>query len=235
MSSERRRVAVVTGASSGIGKATAELLCERGVSVIGIARRFADTETTRHADVGDEPSVAEAFRGIVERFGRLDILVNCAGVVTKNGPLEVSVNEWEAVLRTNVIGTYLCCRQALLTMRAQRYGRIVNISSVAGRAYSATASLAYTSSKYAVIGLTRQLAANFGKEGITVNCVCPSETRTEMLLRNVSATRLSTMEAAHPLGRLAEPREIAQAVSFLAQEEASYLNGAVIDVNGGLL
>ncbi len=235
MSSPKVRVAVVTGASSGIGKATWELLRERGMTAVGISRTLPNRNGSYRCDIRNEASVNRAFRQIAKRFGRIDILVNCAGVASKKDPLSVSIQEWEQVLRTNLIGSYLCCREAIPFMRRRRYGRIVNISSIAGRSYSRSASVAYTSSKYALIGLTRQLAVAFGREGIRINCVCPSETKSEMLLKNVPARRLKTMASAHPLGRLAEPEEIARVISFLVSDDASYLNGSVIDVNGGLL
>lgn len=235
MSNEERRVAVVTGASRGIGKTTAELLRAQGVTTIGLSRHVVDTAQTRRCDVGDPAVVARVFRAVQRDVGRIDILVNCAGVVTMSDPLEERVEEWEALWRTNVLGAYLCCQEALKPMRAQRAGRIVNLSSIAGRSFSRTASVAYTCSKYAVIGLTRQLAAGCGRDGVTVNCVCPSATRTEMLLANVPPPQLQALAEANPLGRLAEPHEIAQVVAFLVSDAASYLNGAVIDVNGGLL
>jgi 3-oxoacyl-[acyl-carrier protein] reductase len=228
-----RRVAVVTGAASGIGRAVAEVLSAQGMRVVGISRRMRETETTSPCDVTDEQTVAAVFGRIAERFGRLDVLVNGAAIVAKTEPLEVSVREWEETLRTNVIGTYLCCREAIGIMQRQRYGRIVNISSIAGRWVSRSASLAYTCSKYAVIGLTRQLAVRFGQEGITINCVCPSETATELFLQNVPAQRREAIATANPLRRLAEPVEVARVIGFLASEAASYMNGTVVDVNGG--
>ena len=228
-------MAIVTGAASGIGQATAAILRSQSVRVIGVSRRLANTETTMSCDVGDEGSVARVFARVVAQLGRLDILVNSAAIVAKTEPLEVSVEEWESTLRTNVVGTYLCCKHAIAPMRKQRYGRIINISSIAGRSISRSASVVYTSSKYAVIGLTRQLAARFGQEGITINCVCPSETLTELFLKNIPKERQEAMAAANPLRRLAEPEEVARVIAFLASEAASYMNGAVVDVNGGQL
>ena len=235
MSSNGARVAVVTGASTGIGKTAAALLREQGMTTIGLSRHLPDSDTTLQCDIRDEASVARAFTRIAKRVGRIDILVNSAGVVTNGELLSSTVEEWEMVFRTNVIGTYLCCKYALQIMQEQRAGTIVNISSVAGRSYSRTASVPYTSSKYAVIGLTRHLAAGFGKHGIRINCVCPSQTRTEMLEEQLPPAQLDALAKAHPLGRLAEPIEIAQAISFLVSDAASYIHGAVIDVNGGLL
>ena len=235
MSTDRARVAVVTGASSGIGRATVELLRERGVTTLGLSRRLADTDTSLHCDVRDERSVAQAFRRALKRFTRIDLLVNCAGVAMKGDPLAVSVAEWRLAFDTNVLGTYWCCAQALRAMRRRRFGRIVNVSSIAGRSYSRHASVAYTASKYAVIGMTRQLAARFGKDGITINCVCPSETKTEMFMQTVPPARRRGLAARHPMGRLAEPDEVAQVIGFLGSEAASYVNGAIIDVNGGVI
>lgn len=235
MSEPIARVAVVTGASRGIGRATVGLLAGRGVTTIGLARGMADSDRTRQADVSDEEDVAGVFDDIVSAFGRIDILVNCAGVASTGDPLALSVGDWEAVLRTNLIGTYLCCKGALPVMRRQRFGRIVNVASVAGRSYSRTASVAYTASKYGVVGLTRQLAATFGHEGITVNCVAPSQTETEMLVAATTQDQRDALAAANPLGRLAEPLEVAETIAFLASDAASYINGAILDVNGGVL
>ncbi len=235
MSSKGQRVAVVTGASGGIAKATADLLKQQGMAAIGLSRSLEATETTLSCDIKDEDSVANAFSEIAKRFGRIDASINAAAVTTTGEPLSATVKEWEETLRTNVIGTYLCCKYAIQEMLKQGTGSIVNISSVAGRSYSLTASVPYTSSKYAVIGLTRQLAARYGREGIRINCVCPSQTRTELLLKHVPADRLETLARANPLGRLAEPVEVAHTIAFLASEAASYINGAVVDVNGGML
>lgn len=233
MSSKEKRVAVVTGASSGIGKATADLLQGRGIATIGVSRRLRDSDWSRSCDVREEESVQDVFRSVMARFGRIDILVNSAGIASMGDPLALSVEEWESVLRTNLIGTYLCCKHAIPAMRAQGFGRVINVSSIAGRSYSRTASPAYTCSKYAVIGLTRQLAAVCGRNGITVNCVCPSHTKSEMLLANVSREEMDKLAASIPVRRLAEPEEVAQTICFLASDAASYINGAIIDVNGG--
>ena len=235
MSRNSEPVAVITGASRGIGKATFELLRARGIRTFGLARNWKDTQSGAACDVSDESSVRRAFGWVEERFGRLDILVNCAGVATTTPPLESTGKEWEEILRTNVIGTYLCCKQAIPLMQKSGGGTIVNVSSVAGRSYSLTASVPYTSSKYAVIGITRQLAARFGKEGIRINCVCPSQTKTEMLLENIPQNRIRELESVHPLGRLAEPSEVAETIWFLSSAAASYMNGTVLDVSGGMV
>ena len=232
MSSDTQRVSVVTGGGRGIGKATADLLAKRGFVTIRISRTLDDNDTNWRCDVGDEQAVSRVFGEISSRYGRLDVLVNAAGVVSMSGPLDLVASEWMDVMRTNVIGAYFCCKHAIPLMRRRHYGKIVNVSSIASRGYSETASVAYTASKYALNGLTRQLAVNFAKDGICINCVCPSQTRTEMVSA-VPAEDLAEKLSRSALGRLAEPEEVAEAIAFLASQGASYINGALVDVNGG--
>lgn len=233
--SDSPRVAVVTGASRGIGRAAAALLAERGAVVIGMSRHADNGARSRRVDVTDEASVLQAFSSVVDEFGRLDVLVNCAGVAGTAEPLGLTAADWDAVLRPNLVGSYLCCKHAIPAMQRHGFGRVVNLGSIAGRAFSKTGSIAYTASKYGVIGLTRQLAAQFGRDGITVNCVAPSQTRTEMLLEIATPTQLDAIAASNPTGRLGEPEDVAAAIAFLASDAAAYINGAVLDVNGGLL
>lgn len=232
MSSNPRRVSVVTGGGRGIGKATADLLAKRGFITIRISRTLDENDTNWRCDVGDEKAVSRVFSDISNRYDRLDVLVNAAGVVSMSDPLDLSASEWMDVMRTNVIGAYLCCKHAIPLMRRRRYGRVINVSSIASRGYSETASVAYTASKYALNGLTRQLAVNFAKDGICINCVCPSQTRTEMVTA-VAAEELTKRLSQAALGRLAEPEEVAETIAFLASPGASYVNGALVDVNGG--
>lgn len=233
MSAESGRVAIVTGASAGIGRATALALRDRGMDVVSVARRLPNDESSRSCDITDEPAVRRVFDEIFRHRERIDVLVNCAGVTSRADPLNLAVGEWERVMRTNVIGTYLCCKHAVPAMRRGRYGRIVNVSSIAGRTYSRTASVAYTASKYAVIGLTRHLAAHVGTDGITVNCVAPSQTKTEMLVGSLTEAEMAALAARVPVRRLADPTDIAEAIAFLTSQAAGYINGAVLDINGG--
>src|SRR3989338_7836606 len=168
-----KRVAVVTGGSRGIGKATVELLQNEGWQTIGLARSFKNTKSTRQVDIQNPEAVEKTFKELIQEWGQVDALVNCAGIATTTPPLEITVTEWLEIFKTNVVGTYLCCQYVLPSMCERRFGKIINISSVAGRLYSESASLAYTASKYAVIGLTKQLAAQFGAHHLNINCVCP--------------------------------------------------------------
>ena len=236
MSSETQRVAIITGASRGIGKAAIELLNRDGFLSVSVSRGLDDTPTTRRCDVRDDDAVHQVFDDVAGSFGRIDVVVNCAGIASKQGdPLAVSRDEWQAMFETNLLGTYHCSKHGIRHMQKRRYGRVINIASVAGRSYSKTASLAYTCSKYGVIGLTRQLGVAFGKDGITVNCVAPSQTLTEMLSENSTANELESLAIENPVGRLATPEEVAESICFLASDRAGYINGAVLDVNGGLL
>lgn len=227
------RVAVVTGASGGLGRTVMEQFVRRGISAVGLSRHDDTTASIWRCDVSHEEEVRLAFERIQSERGRLDILVNCAAVVSTADDLSLSVDEWNRVLAINVVGSYLCCRYAAEIMRTRRYGRIVNVSSIAARSYSRTASVAYTASKYAIIGLTRQLAARLAVDGITVNCVAPSQFETPMLMTNVPAEVRIRLGAQNPAGRLGQPDDVASAIAFLAGDEASYVNGAVLDVNGG--
>ncbi len=228
----KKRVAVITGASRGIGKVTLDLLQKQGFQTVALSRTLRNTRYSRACDVRDEDSVKKVFKDILANFGRIDVLVNCAGLVSPKKSLELQASDWDEMLGVNLMGTYFCCKYALLAMVRQQYGKIVNISSKAGRGCSRTASLAYTCSKYGVIGLTRQLAAEFARSHININCVCPSQVNTEMLKVNVPKAMRDQLLAGVPMGRFAEPREIAHAIAFLVNDEASYVNGAILDVNG---
>ncbi len=184
-------------------------------------------------DIRDEASVARGFAQVVQENGRLDLLVNNASIVSQSRIEDCPLQEWCDVIETNLTGTFLCCREAVRHFLRAGSGSIICISSIAGRGSSLTASEAYTCSKHAVIGLTKQLARRYASSKIRVNCVAPSQTLTAMLRGSLPPDRLSQIASANPMGRLAEPSEVAAAVAFLASPEASYINAAVIDVNGG--
>lgn len=226
------RTALVTGAGQGIGLSIREVLERDGWTVIG-ASRHPSVPGDLVMDIRDEASVADGFRHVLSTRGRIDLLVNNASIVSQSRIEECSLREWNDVIETNLTGAFLCCREAIRAFLASGGGAIISLSSIAGRSHSLTASEAYTCSKHAIIGLTKQLARRYATFGIRANCVAPSQTLTPMLRNSLSPERLGQIAAANPTGRLANPGDIAAAVAFLASPGASYVNGAVIDVNGG--
>ncbi len=223
------RVALVTGAASGIGSATADLLSASGVLVVRADRESA-ADVVR-LDVRDESAVREIVARSDREHGRLDILVNAAGITLRGPSLETRADEWDGVQQVNLRGTFLCCREAARAM-GEHGGAIVNVSSqlaiapTGGRA-------SYVASKAGVIGLTRSLAVEWAPK-IRVNAVAPGVTRTPMIeaIERDEATRRSFMEKI-PLGRFAEPEEIAEVIVFLASDAASYVTGHILVVDGG--
>jgi len=237
--------AIVTGAGRGFGAEIAELFARQGARVVAsdVDGASADATARRIVEAGDEAlSVqadvtsagdAERLTGVaVERFGGLDVLVNNAGVASAGTVCEVSEEEWDRVMAINVKGTYLCSRYAVEPMARSGGGSIVCIASASG-VIGQRGQVAYNVSKHAVIGLVRCMALDHAAEGIRVNAVCPGTMRTPML-DVLGAEQLAALEAMHPLGRLGDPAEIAQAVLHLAADESSFTTGAVFLVDGGL-
>lgn len=229
---ESQLVGLVTGASRGIGASIVSLFRDRGWVVLGTSRTPNFSNELR-LDVRDESSVEECFKAVISKYGRLDLLVNNAGIVTQSSIINCTRSEWQEVIDTNLTGAFLCAKQAIQHFLRNGGGSIINVSSIAGHSYSATASEAYTCSKYGMIGLTKQLAQRYASGNIRVNCVCPSQTLTPMLEGALSEERRSELASRNPSGRLAHPEDVARAVWFLASNEADYVNGAVLDVNGG--
>jgi NAD(P)-dependent dehydrogenase (short-subunit alcohol dehydrogenase family) len=187
-------------------------------------------------DVSRSEDVRKAVGQVVKEFGTLDILVNNAGVLRVTAPVEdISEEEWDLIINVNLKGVFLFSRAVLPIMRAKRYGKIVNISSSAGRSTSELGGAHYTVSKAGVLGLTRHTAREYGRYGINVNSICPGLVETPMIREKASQDRLDHWLAQIPLGRFAEPREEADLVLFLASDEAAYITGATIDFNGGSL
>lgn len=237
------QAALVTGGARGIGAATAALLAERGADVAVLDReapqRFDDDAPPLfvEADVRDAASLEAAIATVCDRFGRLDILVNNAGAELTAKAEDMALEDWERVLAVNVTGTMLASRTALPFMRAAGGGAIVNVSSISGL-LGWPASTAYCTAKGAVIQLTRQMAVDHGQEGIRVNAVCPGTTLTPMIERLFAdmpdpETARAQITELHPIGRFAQPREIAGAVAFLASRAASFITGAILPVDGG--
>jgi 3-oxoacyl-[acyl-carrier protein] reductase len=241
------RTALVTGAGSGIGAAIATHLAARGANVVvndidpaaaertaaaiaaasGIAVAFA-------ADVTSEPEVRAMCRRILETFGALDILVNNAGVLSTTPTAELAVDAWERTLAVNLTGAFNCCRAVLPAMQQRRYGKIINIASLAGESGGISVGVDYAASKGGLLALTRRLALEVAAFAINVNAIAPGTTSTPMVDAMPEEDRTALL-AKIPLGRFATPADIAYAACFLAGDESSFITGATLDVNGGLL
>lgn len=242
------RVAIVTGAGRGIGRAIAERLGSEGAAVIvGDLDAAPATETAAAIDAGGgraeavtadvtEPGDADRLVATAtERFGALDILVNNAGILRSTRAADVSPEEWHLVLDANLTGAFLCARASYPALCASGHGRIVNIASMAGRATSTLGGVHYTTAKAGVLGLTRHLAREWARDGITVNALSPGIVDTPMVRGATDEARMTEVLASIPLGRLADPGEIAALVAFLASDEAAYITGANVDIHGGEL
>jgi len=238
------RTAMVTGAARGIGLAIATALSGRGANVALVDIDAAALETAAvtigerslaiQADVTQAGDVRRAVETAVTTFGGLDILVNNAGICPMSSFDEISEAEWDRVLAINLKGAFLCSQAALPHLRrAGGRGRIINIASVSGQMGGVLVSAHYTASKAGVIGLTKSLAKLLAADGVTANCVSPATTATD-LTAVWSEEMRARVRAQIPLGRLGEPDEIAAAVCFLAGDDASFITGATLDINGGL-
>ncbi|WP_293854989.1 SDR family oxidoreductase [Steroidobacter sp.] len=240
------RVALVTGAAQGMGFAMACRLAAAGARVAmndsnatALAAAVADLRQQGAdalaipADVTIETEVRRMFATVLEQFGALDILINNAGVLRPTRCEQIATQEWDLVLDTNLKGTFLCCREAIPLLRRSEAGRIVNLSSTAGKSVSTIGGAHYTAAKAGVLGLTRHLAKELGHERITVNAVCPGLIDTEMVRGTIAAASIAAYASSFPLQRLGEPAEIAELVAFLASDRAAYITGASLDINGG--
>jgi 3-oxoacyl-[acyl-carrier protein] reductase len=245
MCSLKEKVALITGASQGIGRATALAFAASGAKVAVAARQIAKLEELVKEieaaggealavplDVADPAQVKTAFAAVLAKFGKLDVLVNNAAITRDTLALRMKVEDWDAVLRTNLTGAYLCIQQALGAMLKQRSGRIINLSSVVAEIGNA-GQANYVASKAGLIGLTRAIAVEVASRNITVNAVAPGFIETPMT-DPLSQELKDKMKSMIPLGRFGRDQEIAAAIVFLSSDEAGYITGQVLGVNGGL-
>ena len=239
------RVALVTGASQGIGRACALLLAAGGAQVALAARneeKLAETKAqilvaggqaeAFKLDVASEDEVKSVFKAALAKFGRLDILVNNAGITRDQLIMRMKRADWDAVMNTNLTGAFLCTQAAISPMLKQRYGRIVNITSIFGQ-IGQTGQANYSASKAGLIGLTMSVAREVGSRTITCNAVAPGWIETEMT-KDLPQEMKDQVLKIIPLGRTGTDVDIAHAVRFLASEEAGYITGHVLSVNGGM-
>ena len=232
------RIAVVTGGSSGIGEASVQRMLSSGAKVAVWDMNIPSTKYDQDSfifiktNVSDETSIANATTKTLERFARVDSLVNSAGVAGINAPVdEYPIDEWKRVIDINLHGTFLTCRALVPHMKDNGYGRIVNLSSVAGKEGNPTAS-AYSAAKAGVIALTRSLGKELATSGVLVNAVTPTTVNTPILAQ-VSESHIDYMKSKIPMGRLGEAQELASLIVWLCTAECSFSTAAVFDASGG--
>jgi 3-oxoacyl-[acyl-carrier protein] reductase len=251
------RVAVVTGASQGIGRACALKLAQCGASVALVARNQQKLEEVVQeiaragtllppasevkpkaarafpTDVENEDQIKATFKSVISELGKIDILVNNAGITRDQLLMRMKRPDWDAVLNTNLTSAYLCSQQAISSMLRQRWGRIINITSIFGQMGQA-GQVNYAASKAGLIGLTMAIAREVGSRNITCNAVAPGFIETAMTAELSAELKENALKMI-PLGRVGTPEEVANCVAFLASEEAGYITGHVLNVNGGML
>jgi 3-oxoacyl-[acyl-carrier protein] reductase len=240
------RIAVVTGASQGIGRACALKLAAAGATVAVAARNQEKLEAVAAEitaaggkaaafpmDVGDEQQIKTTFKAALGQLGKIDILVNNAGITRDQLVMRMKRADWDAVLNTNLTSAYLCIQQVIGSMLKQRWGRIINVTSIFGQTGQA-GQANYASSKAGLIGLTMAVAREVGSRNITCNAVAPGFIDTAMTSGMGEDFKQNAVKMI-PLGRVGTPEDVASAVAFLASEEASYITGHVLNVNGGML
>ena len=246
------KVALITGSSRGIGKATAVRLAKLGAVCVVTGRKQDAVKKVgneirslggkcfeQQVDFNDKTQIEALIERLLYRYEGIDILVNNVG--GSSPPLsldELSEEIWHSQIRINLTSVFLCTKGIIKRMKERQWGRIINIASVAGRSYSQLGGVPYAVAKHGVVGFTRQLAKEVASYSITVNCVAPGLVGTERILSKWESLSREDQDNIHEkilVGRLGEPREVACVVSFLASEDSSYITGATIDVNGGML
>ena len=240
------RVAIVTGAGRGMGHAVAVRLAAAGASVVvnDLAAEAAQstvdqlvssgaTAVAVAGDISKSAMVDLMIKRSTDEYGDINILVNAAGILRRTAVFDMDEDGWDLVLNVNLKGTFLSSKAVLSSMRTSGWGRIVNFSSTAGKTTSTLGGAHYTTSKHAVLGLTRHMAMEEADHGITVNAVCPGLIDTEMVQQEVDDDRLKRYTDGFPIHRLGQPSEAAELVAFLASDRAAYITGQALDLSGG--
>jgi len=244
----KNKTVVITGGAKGIGLETALQFAKSGANVSILSKTFyADLDSKfkpyenrikfYKVDVTNSKLLKKSIKEIINKSGSIDILVNNASIDIKGTLDKIDENDWEKVMNTNVKSYFLCTKEVINGMIKNKYGKIINVSSIAGRDKSILLGAAYSTSKAAVIGFTRHIATEVGKYGINVNCICPSQTYTPML-RDIFKKNKGLEDVVkdrNPMGYIAKPNQISTVILFLASDESNYMNGSIIDINGGVL
>jgi len=241
------KVVIVTGSAKGLGKAIAEKCFAEGaklalwdIAVDGVREVAMGLDKTGkrargyEAEITDEKSVERAMQSTIDDFGRVDVLVNNAGISQHKPIDQMTLEIFERVMKVNVTGTFLCCRAAAAVMKGQKYGKIVNISSLGARTGRPGVGINYAASKAAVIGITQTLARELGPSGIYVNCICPGPILTEQT-KQYPPEVFATWNAGRAIIKDGLPEDVADAVVFLASARSAWVTGITLDVNGGIL
>ncbi len=240
------RVAVVTGAAGDIGRATALALAADGLTVVaadlqdeGVAQTVAAVSAAggsalgAHLNVTDRDAIHTLVDEITGAHGSIDVLVNGAGNLRPTAVIDIPEDEWDLIVDVNLKGTFLCSQAVLAGMKKRGWGRIVNLSSTAGKNVSTVGGAHYTAAKAGILGFTRHLASEVAADGITVNSVCPGLIDTQMVRGTISDDRVDAYARSFPIPRLGTSEEVAALIRFLASDDAAYITGASVDINGG--
>jgi len=246
MTDLRNKVTIITGAAQGMGRAIAERFADEEAILILVdiqkgklkeitsglrEKRFEAKDYC--LDVSDEKQVHKLVTSLINDFGKIDILVNCAGILHPTRFHEMTIEEWDRVMAINIRGTFLLMHAVYPYMKEQGDGRIINFASTAGLTVSTLGGAHYTASKHAVVGLTKAVAKEGGAFGVRVNAVCPGLIDTEIVRGTIDAADIRKYEQSFPIARLGNPQEVAELVLFLASDRSAYITGASVNISGG--